>query len=327
MITKVKLKGILKCITPLIAVTAVSWCGCKTTAPSQTGGDDSETQTVRQLSQAVPKAEMLDESALEVDKIIPERVKEEEDRMLLSETSEPPATTAPESEYPVSLVKGIKNPDEKVNVLLNLDAAPLNEVVPLFAELLDFNYLIDPSVKGAVTMTVESQMSAREVWKTFEHVLWLAGAYASKNPGFIHILPFQKMARERRMLTEHDPQANVEVAVLPVKYSKSAKMVALLKPFITPGATLTNLPRRNCILAVEAPPNLSKLRKLVDMLDKKGEAAWPRMAVRWRTAVYRKLPALLPPVFRRYPVKLVEHFYIIAEELIVSPGNVEPAFL
>ena len=264
----------------LALLTVLSW-GCQTKPDARdAAGAETDTATVEQLPLAVPKAEMLDESPLQVDRIIPKRVEDAQDESMLPARATGEDTAAAESKYPETLVKGIKDPDATVKVMLNLDAAPLTEVVPLFAELLNFSYLIDPGVKGAVTMTIDSDMTAREVWKTFEHVLWLSGAYASRNPGFIHVLPFQKMPQERRLLADHDPQANVAVTVMPIKYGKSAEILALLQPFATPGATLTNLPRLNAILAVEAPANLSKLKKLVDILDVKGEAPWPRIAIR-----------------------------------------------
>lgn len=282
----------------LALLTAVVW-GCQIQPDAgDTLGAENDTEAVEQLPLAVPKAEMLDESPLQVDRIIPKRVEDAQDEIMLPERNTRKDKTSVESKYPEMLVKGIKDPDATVKVMLNLDAAPLTEVVPLFAELLNFSYLIDPGVKGAVTMTIDSEMNAREVWKTFEHVLWLSGAYASRNPGFIHVLPFQKMPQERRLLADHDPQANVEVEVIPVKYTQSAEILGLLQPFATPGATLTNLPRLNAILAVEAPANLSKLKKLVDILDVKGEAAWPRIAIRCHevdaAVVQEELQTLMP---------------------------------
>jgi type II secretion system protein D len=278
---------------------ALVLCGCRTPMPE----DQADLLPVNnapdrlQLSRA-PKAKLMDESPLMVSEVSPERAAGEKDEFRLPER-EGISTPSPQiGEYPDKLIKGIKDPNEKVKVVLNFDAAPLTEIVPLFGALLNFSYLIDPGVKGAVTMTVDSEMTAREAWEMFEHVLWLAGGYASRNPGFIHVMPFAKMPQERRLLIEHDPVANVEVAFLPVYNTKSADLVANVKPFMTDGASITDIPRLNSLLIVEAPANMPKLRELLKRLDTKGEAQWPHIAVRCHQVdaetVKEELETLLP---------------------------------
>lgn len=184
------------------------------------------------------------------------------------------------AEYPSTLIKGVKDPEEKVNVVLNLDGASLTEIVPLFAELLGFSYQIDPGVKGAVTMVVDSEMTARESWEMFEHILWLSGAYASRNPGFIDILPFSKMSKDKHLLLpNYEPQPNVEVAFIPIYKVKSADIIKNIQPFMTDGATVTDLTADNVLLIVEAPANMPKLRELIDRLDSPGEAEWPHICI------------------------------------------------
>ncbi len=181
------------------------------------------------------------------------------------------------SEYPDGLVKGIKDPDTELVVNLVFDATDISEVVAAFADesLLNFGYLIDPAVKGSVSMSVKSTMTARDAWYTFEHILWLAGAYASKNPGFIHILPFDKMPKERRIFAAHDIQPNVVVDFIPIRYKKSADIITQLKPFMTDGSTASDLADSNTVVLVETPTNIDKLREIISRLDNKGEAEWP----------------------------------------------------
>jgi len=172
--------------------------------------------------------------------------------------------------------------------------------VPMFAdpEMLNFSYLIDPKVQGAVTMSVEQEMTAREAWEVFEHILWLAGAYASKNPGFIHIMPFDKMPRERRLLAKHEPMANVDVRLVPIYHATAQEVKANLDPFTTDGATVVEISRSNSLLIVEAPPNVPKLLELIRGLDTKGEAAWPHVCVRCHSVeaetLLEELSGLLP---------------------------------
>ncbi|MCQ2396411.1 MAG: hypothetical protein MJ106_01785 [Lentisphaeria bacterium] len=178
--------------------------------------------------------------------------------------------------YPDNLIKSLPDPNTEVKVVLAFNAADLSEVVASFAspELLNFSYLIDPAVKGAVTLSVDTSMTAEQAWATFEHILWLSGAYASMNAGFIHILPFEKMPQERKLFAP-EAQPNVVVDFAPIRYKKSADIANLIKPFMTEGATATDLADSNTLVIVEAPANIEKLRELIDRLDNRGEREWP----------------------------------------------------
>ena len=309
--------------TLLLLCAATLLSSCQTTS-SQTGKKDeqakpgsakektteqrqnqqAETEPQKSLTEALPeaqgpKAQMLDESPLKIDELVPDKRDGQKQSIQFPEKA--PEKERPEkkrTEYPENLIKGIKAPDETVDVTLNFDATPLSEVVPLFAELLDFSYMIDPQVKGAVTMTLESKMSAREVWELFEHVLWLSGSYASRNPGFIHILPFKKMPRERNLLSDKGPLANVRVEMFQLDYAQAGKIVSHLKPFLTTGATVQTIDRMNSLLVVEDPDNMDKIRLLIDKLDKKGEAAWPNISLQCEKVpaekIVEELTSLLP---------------------------------
>ncbi len=181
------------------------------------------------------------------------------------------------TQYPDNLIKSLPDPKSEVSVQLAFNAADLSEVVAAFAapSMLNFSYMIDPAVKGAVTLSVDTKMTAAQAWETFEHILWLSGAYASMNSGFIHILPFEKMPQERRIFAEHDIQPNVVVDFITIRYKKSAEVINQIKPFITEGASLTDLTDSNTVVIVEAPANIEKLRELIARIDNKGEREWP----------------------------------------------------
>ncbi len=269
----------------------------KAAAPSPTTAP-SLSAAVGLAPSALPPAKLPKETPLNISEIVPKRALGVKDERILPERKPIRTPEVKIAGYPDKLIKGIADPDKSITVTLSLDATPLPEVVELFSKLLHFDYYIDPAIKGAVTMNVDTKMTARETWQLFEHILWLAGAYASRNPGFIHILPFSKMPKERRLLVQHGPAANVEVAFIPIYHTKSSEIAGLIKPFTTDGASVTDIPRLNTLLIVEAPANMEKLRELIKRLDTPGEAEWPQICVRCHEVdvedVADDLKALLP---------------------------------
>jgi general secretion pathway protein D len=192
-----------------------------------------------------------------------------------------------------------KSPEEVLPVQLNLDSCPLAEVVPLFADLLKFSYVLDPAIGGsAVTATVDTGMTARETWVMFEQILRFGGALAARDGELIHILPFEKMPRQRTLSITAANANGVGVELIPVFHAESAQLAALLTPFLSQGATLMDIPRLNTLLAVDSPSNIPKLRELAAAFDAEGEAAWPQIAVPCREVdagtVRAELETLLP---------------------------------
>ncbi|MBT3377630.1 MAG: hypothetical protein HN742_14270 [Lentisphaerae bacterium] len=278
--------------------------GCKTastSAPPKAGEERAPAQAPLSIGRSTgPTGTVLEDTPLIVDEVAPPE-QSGEDKFVFPERQVRETTKPKFDEYPDKLIKGIEDADATVHVTFQLDTPPtLTEIVELFATTLNFSYLIDSSVnaKGSVDLQVDDDMTAREAWQTFEHVLWLMGCYASRNPGFIHILPFSKMAKERRLLVEHEPMANVEVAFIPIMYVKSSEIIANVQPFMTDDATITDIQRTNSLLIVEAPANMEKIRELIRRLDTKGEAEWPHMCLHCHhmdaEELQAELEALLP---------------------------------
>jgi general secretion pathway protein D len=262
-------------------------CGCRSLRDHlRSDAPEEDPEAYRKMAEAVLKskpvkpAEPYENDPIVVDEIAPEDTVKVDEKVVFPENRQVAYPKVNIAEYPQSLVKGIVEPDKMVEVSLNLDEAGLQEIVPIFADILNFSYQLDPGLKGSVTMhLVKSEMTAREVWEMFEQILWLGGAYASKDTGFIHVVPFAKMPKERQLLVQHKPLANVEVAFIPIYYVKSADIIKNIQPFMTDGATVTDLTASNTLLIVEAPANMPKLRELISRLDTKGEAAWPHTCI------------------------------------------------
>lgn len=269
----------------IMSIAVLFWGGCKTVEHEGFVRTDPVFDASLPEPRPLPfeqitsrKAEMMDETPLAVSSsgdtenpsierklAMPDRISSKEGDRFAS------------SEYPDNLIKGVPDPETELEVGFIFNGDSIDVVTKTFASenMLNFSYLVDPAVKGAITMEIKTRMTARETWATFEHILWLAGAYASKNPGFVHILPFDKMPKERRIFADHEIQPNVIVDFVSIRYKKSADISNLIKPFLTDGATVTDLVDSNTLIVVEAPANINKIRELIKRLDNKGERAWP----------------------------------------------------
>ena len=295
----------------LVAGFVMCLAGCATTSPDVQPEPEVTVSVDGEVVQkplpfkklSVPKAEMQDESPLGVEKMDTKEPKANNDadrKITVPQRTVSSRPTVSGDDYPQNAIKGIKDPEEIVHFEINLDNAQIPEMVALFADkdVLNFSYLVDPMVKGAVTVNIKTDMKARDIWNTMQHLLWLAGAYASPSMGFINVLPFDKMTKERGIFATHDAQANVEVLFVPIRYKKSTDIMNLVKPFLTDGASIMELADSNTVIIVEAPANVAKIQELIKFLDNKGEREWPVRVFQCRevdaTAVATELLTLLP---------------------------------
>ena len=206
---------------------------------------------------------------------------------------------------------------DEMPITLNLDAAPIANVVRAFSNFLKFDFLIDPQVTGNVSISVNnSKMSKREVWEMFEQILWLSGSYCSPDGDILHILPFAKMPQERKILADHDPRTNVEVVLLSIRNAASKDILEKIKIFITPGATAMDITHQNSILLIESPANVAKIRSLVKLLDQKNKNNWPQAVIQClnvsASRVKTELAATLP----------ILGFPVSTENIQAEPGSI-----
>ena len=68
------------------------------------------------------------------------------------------------------------NADEELEVSLVFNSAPLLDVLSAFGDLLGFNFVADSDLRGVVTLNLNSKMTRRELWNTFDRMVFLAGA-------------------------------------------------------------------------------------------------------------------------------------------------------
>jgi len=173
----------------------------------------------------------------------------------------------------------LANDTTKVEVIADFDNTPLSEVIPAFAGVLGFNYMIDPAVKGTTTLSINTEMPKKEVWSLFEKILRFSGAYCSMEGNVVHIMPFENMAKEKNLLSAGADRANVEAVMFRLKNASSKVVVEQIKPFLTEGATLTESGGQNSVLVIETPANIPKLKAIVDLLDQPKGASWSRVVV------------------------------------------------
>jgi hypothetical protein len=162
---------------------------------------------------------------------------------------------------------------ESGQVTLNFDDADIYEVIRTMAALLRINYIVDPSVRGRVTIQTAGTIRPDELFGVFFQILEANGLTAIKDGPVYRITTLKEAARLPLSAqlgvnpSNMDPGERVVMQILPLKNIKSAEMAKLLTPFISADGTILSDADSNTLLLVDRNTNVQKALKLVEAFD------------------------------------------------------------
>src|SRR5215472_3997183 len=154
---------------------------------------------------------------------------------------------------------------------LNLTNASLLEVIDLLARDLHMNYILDPRVKGSVTINTYGEIKATDLRPLLETILRMNGFQMVQVGNMYRIVPVQEAGR-----LPISPQANAtnlpddERMVLNLvflKYVTSTEMAKLLEPFNGEGAKMTDYPAANLLLLLDNSRSMKRTMELIGLFD------------------------------------------------------------
>src|SRR5439155_960715 len=124
-------------------------------------------------------------------------------------------------------------------VVLNFDNADIETVIQAASEIIGFNYVLAPDVRGKVTVQTSGRIAQEEVFGVLLAILEVQGFTAVKAGNLYKIVRIEG-ARERAVPTIVGPTADpnrttneIITQIVPIKYSSVADLSALLRPLIS----------------------------------------------------------------------------------------------
>lgn len=225
--------------------------------------------------------------------LTPERLKELEKNLSGEKESKIPSVKKGTPFYEDFI---IFNADEKLSVSLVFNSAPVIDVLPAFADILGFNFVADAELKGTITININSNMTRRELWTTFDKMLYLSGAAAAVNESLLRILPLSKLAQQPDLILTENEES--EVCYYPLKTVLAKDVAEQIKPFMGKDSVCAVLTRPNAVIISDERTNIPKIRQLLEIIDRSGKGNWPRAIMYCRNILPSKisdeLKAVLP---------------------------------
>lgn len=163
--------------------------------------------------------------------------------------------------------------EEDARIVFNFDDADLYEVIRTMAELLNINYIVDPNVRGKVTIHTAGKLGRQDLFPVFYQVLEANGLTAVREGNLYKIAPLKDASRMPLSLSldrqgiDVAPSERVIVQIIPLKFIAAQEMTKLLTPFVSSQGTIISDPDSNTLVVVDRNINILKCIRLVDVFD------------------------------------------------------------
>src|SRR5690242_10210399 len=192
-----------------------------------------------------------------------------------SPSREQPAAQAPEPTAP-ALPAGrapgaVAVTPRSGEVLLNFQGADLQAVVKAMSQMTGRNMLIDPRVRGQVTIVSARPMPVAAAYQVFLSALKAQGFTAVEGPGdSVRIVPVAEAKANAPVNEQEGPPRGGEQVVTQVVIGQHVSVVQLqnvLRPLMSPTSQLSVYEPANALIITDYADNVRRLLRIIDKID------------------------------------------------------------
>ena len=155
-------------------------------------------------------------------------------------------------------------------VTLNFVNADIEAVSRAFAVMIDRQILVDPRVKGVITVYSEQPMPVRDAYLQYLAALRGLGFAVVDNAGLLKVVP-EADAKLQAGTVQVGPSGQrgdqVITQIFRLTYENPNNLVAVLRPLISPNNTINANPSNSTLIITDYADNLTRLGKIIAALD------------------------------------------------------------
>ncbi len=154
------------------------------------------------------------------------------------------------------------------DITLNFEKAEISQVAAvILGDVLKVNYLIDPAIKGQVTIQTTRPMTKESVLPVLENVLKLNGAKLLYRDGVYEVVPESKLLMSAIGVGRQSVNNGFSYQVVPLQYIAADEMAKILEPSVAKGALLRIDSNRNLLILGGDSRELLAMLALIDLFD------------------------------------------------------------
>ncbi len=158
-------------------------------------------------------------------------------------------------------------------MMFNFQEADIQAVVKTVSQITGKNFLLDPRVKGKLTIISTQPVSRKAIYQIFLASLKAQGYTAIDSAsGFIKLVPLGDAKQAAEVTTGATPRPGEQTIthVITVQHGSAAQIVPLLRPLMAPTSQISVYPPANTLIITDYADNIRNLLHIVEILDQRG---------------------------------------------------------
>ena len=154
-------------------------------------------------------------------------------------------------------------------ITLNFVNANIDAVARTMATLTGRNVVVDPRVKGTLTLTTERAVSPAVAYNQFLAILRLQGFTVVNAAGLDKIVPEADAKLQGGAVSTNVPVSGGQIAttIFKLNFENANNLLPILRPLISPNNTINVNPGNNSLVITDYADNLSRLGRIIAALD------------------------------------------------------------
>ena len=237
-----------------VLMLALALSGCATDAGMQSGGSPMVAYTAvgsDTTQRAQPYSEQADAS------------QQRRPRAL------PPIQQRPtyEDDIPVSRT-GSQNQGQRTT--LNFNEADLQGVVRALAQFTGRNFVVDPRVRGQLTLVSDTPVDADTAYSMLLGALRMQGFAVIDVDGVSRVVPEADAKLQGGPVVSSDQAARggeLVTRVFPLRYESATALVPILRPMVAPNNTIAAHAGNNTLVITDYADNLDRVAEVISRID------------------------------------------------------------
>ncbi|RPG52278.1 MAG: type II secretion system protein GspD [Gammaproteobacteria bacterium TMED104] len=159
--------------------------------------------------------------------------------------------------------------DAQETYILNYDDVDLKKVTQDVASFSNKTLILDPRVKGRVSIFSDTILTSQQVWEVYLRTIQVSGFSAISDGDIVRIVPENDATRDD---TDISNDGDFTTKIIPLVNRSAGGILPMLKPITGRQSYLSSIPSVNSILIVDKLSNVQRIETLIDQLDKDNSA-------------------------------------------------------
>lgn len=159
------------------------------------------------------------------------------------------------------------------SITINFQDVDISTVISSVSRITGRTFIVDPRVKGKVTIVASQEVAEEELYSIFLSILQVHEFAAIEDGGVVKIVPLARVKHDSSALDFESkasgtrPADSMVTRLYKLKHVRADKLVAILRPLVASKSYLAAQIDSNMLIISDRSANIGRLLKIIEQVD------------------------------------------------------------